>query len=171
MCQLGQGSGRLMPGCGWWGPWMWGYQEPHELRGPPVDSVITKCQVLSLNTRSCTGRKLSLFLAWGDENLPDRSSESWGGGGSGDVDRWPWKSKTLLLSPPLSVPGLECSRSSGPCPALPSRAVTCQHLFYCHELVSLPVLVLGWGQGSRAPGGGLALSSMPVPSGASRGAF
>lgn len=80
------------------------------------------------------------------------------------MDRWPWKSKTPSLSPPLPVPGLECSRSSGPHPALPSWAVTSWHLLYCYELVSIPGLVLGWAEGSRAPGGRLALSNVPTPS-------
>lgn len=80
------------------------------------------------------------------------------------MGHWPWKSKTLSLSPPLPVPDLECSRSSGPHPALPSRAVTCWQLLYFYELVSLPGLVLGWAEGSRAPGGRLALSDVPTPS-------
>ena len=35
------------------------------------------------------------------------------------MGRWQWKSKTPSLSPPLPVPGLECSGSSGPHPPCP----------------------------------------------------
>lgn len=145
----GQGSGRLMPGCGWWGPGAWGHQEPHELCGPPADSVNTKCQVLCpkqfipSQEESCPS-----LLAWGDENLPDESSESWGEGGSGDVDRWPWKSKTPSLNPPLSTPGSGCSRSSGPalpCPPGLSPAGTC-----FIAMSSFPSLYWCWGWGRGA---------------------
>lgn len=63
----GQGSGRLMPGCGWWGPWVWGHQELPELCGPPVDSVNTKCQALCPKRfiHSFTGRNLSLLFGLG----------------------------------------------------------------------------------------------------------
>ena len=37
------------------------------------------------------------------------------------MGHWPWKRKTPSLSPPLPVPGFECSRSSGPHPPCPPR--------------------------------------------------
>ena len=148
MCQLGQGYGRLMPGCGWWGPWVWGHQELHELRGPPVDSVNTKCQVLSLNTHSCTEGSYLSFLAWGDETC--RMGVLSPGVGAG-LGMWtagrgrarPFRSAHLSLSQAWSVP--EAVAPTLPCPPGPSPAGTC-----FIAMSSFPSLCWCWGGGRGA---------------------